>query len=236
MRLIGDRDFEDCGSVPDHLFQPVLDRYLAATDKDYISGEYRSKRYAINNDIKSILFSFNSYGWRPKDSLEGKPVEIPDPASSEYTPEYEDWKPVISPLLDYIANKRYGKGVFNKCMIAVMKPGAVIPLHWDQDPTFTVTRRFHVPLVTDSNVIFDINHQQYNFETQRLIEINNLKIHGVRNNSNITRAHLIADYYHPDNVHNLLYGTDNKRPSADIKMRDYIPDVKITFNYPHKKD
>ena len=236
MRLINDFDFKDFGLVPEDIFQPVLDRYLNATDKDYVSGEYRSKRYAINEDVKSILFTFNSKAWKPKDSLEGKPVEIPDPASTEYTPEYEDWKPVIAPLLDYIANKRYGEGVFNKCMIAVMKPGAKIPLHWDQDPTFTVTRRFHVPLVTDRDVIFDINHQMYNFEAQRLVEINNLKIHGVRNQSNITRAHFIADYFHPNNIHNLIYGTDDKRPSADINMRDYIPEAKITFHYPHKKD
>ena len=236
MRLIGDTDFENFGLVPDDIFQPVLDRYLRATDKDFVSGEYRSKRYAINKEVKTILFTFNSKGWRPKDSLEGKPVEIPDPASTEYYPEYEDWKPVITPLLEYIASKRYGMGIFNKCMITVMEPGAIIPLHWDQDPTFTVTRRFHVPLITDTEVIFDINHQQYTFEQQRLIEINNLKLHGVRNNSNTTRVHFIADYYHPDNVHNLLYGTDNKRPSEDINMRDYKPNIKIDFNYPHKKD
>ena len=54
----------------------------------------------------------------------------------------------------------------------------------------------------------------------------------MKNNSNVTRAHLIFDYYHKDNVHNLIYGRDNKKPSSEIGMRDYIPDAKINFSYP----
>ena len=41
-------------------------------------------------------------------------------------------------------------------MIAVMAPGGEIPFHWDQDPTFTVSRRFHVPLITHPDVEFTI--------------------------------------------------------------------------------
>ena len=232
MRLIGDKDCELISDVPSEYFTPVLERYKNSTEKDFVSGEYRSKRYHISKNIKTILFCINALDWKPKDSLEGKEVIMPDPESTQYYPEWNDWKEILTPLLDWTQDQYYGKGFINKCMIAVMAPGGEIPFHWDQDPTFTVSRRFHVPLITHPDVEFTIHWRNYYLEPCNLYEVNNLKIHGVKNNSNVTRAHLIFDYYHKDNVHNLVYGRDNKKPSSEIGMRDYIPDVKLNFSYP----
>lgn len=229
MRMLGDIVQRKVAMVPAEYILPVIERYHNATEKDFVSGEYRSKRYHISKDIKTILFCINALDWKPKDSLEGKEVIMPDPQTTNYYPEWYEWKDTLAPLLDWVQDQFYGKGFLNKCMIALMKPGGRIPLHWDQDPSFTVSRRLHIPLVTHPNVDFKIDGESYYLQKHTLYEVNNLRPHTVYNGSNIVRAHLIMDYYHPKNLHNLIYGTDE----YDLKtgMRDYWPDISISFSH-----
>ena len=113
MRMLGDKVKRKVAMVPDEYILPVIERYHNATEQDFVSGEYRSKRYHISKDIKTILFCINALDWKPKDSLEGKEVIMPDPQTTNYYPEWYEWEDILTPLLDWVQDQFYGKGFFN---------------------------------------------------------------------------------------------------------------------------
>jgi hypothetical protein len=73
----------------------------------------------------------------------------------------------------------------------------VLP-HIDAGHIFRVTRRIHLPIITNQNVDFFIELEKVPMEEGRLIEINNQAIHCVFNQSDLDRVHLIIDWGHKD--------------------------------------
>jgi hypothetical protein len=73
----------------------------------------------------------------------------------------------------------------------------VLP-HIDVGHIFRVTRRIHLPIITNQNVDFFIELEKVPMEEGRLIEINNQAIHCVFNQSDLDRVHLIIDWGYKD--------------------------------------
>lgn len=95
-----------------------------------------------------------------------------------------------------ILEKNYGSGKIYNMQVAKLCGTGEILEHIDIGLSYSLTHRVHIPLVTNENVIFNIEENEYNFKTGEIIEINNLRPHSVKNNNpeNHERLHIVLDY------------------------------------------
>lgn len=100
----------------------------------------------------------------------------------------------ISNDLNQILNSKFGDGSIYNIQFSLLPPKYEIKKHYDDGLYFTLSNRVHLPLITNEDVIFSVGDQKFNLKVDRLVEINNKKIHSVSNKSNHSRIHLILDY------------------------------------------
>lgn len=101
--------------------------------------------------------------------------------------------PNVNCLVDWIFNNVEGTKL-GRIMLVKLLPGGVINAHIDPGQYFQEHYRFHVPFITDSNVLFygEDNipaHMPKGF----LSQLANRRTHSAENKSNIDRIHLIVD-------------------------------------------
>ena len=104
----------------------------------------------------------------------------------------------LKPILDEIisdAKNFYGYEnlKLTNILFTALRSGGIIPEHVDEGKMLTTNHRIHIPLVSDPAVKFALDHKNYYLEPGHGYEINNQIIHGVRNESNIHRIHMIID-------------------------------------------
>lgn len=122
----------------------------------------------------------------------------------------------ISKDLCEILNDNFGNGTIYNVQFSLMPPKSKIKEHYDHGLTFTLSNRIHLPLKTNKDVIFSIGDQNFNFKSNKLIEINNKKTHSVINNSESEfRIHLIIDYM-PIKYAKYLDITQGSRPLGEV--------------------
>jgi hypothetical protein len=89
----------------------------------------------------------------------------------------------------------YGPGYFIRALITRLKPNTIIGRHQDNGFGLENCRRTHIPLQTNTNVLFEVGNEIINMKEGEIWEINNSgKEHAVYNNSNNHRIHFILDY------------------------------------------
>jgi aspartyl/asparaginyl beta-hydroxylase (cupin superfamily) len=74
-----------------------------------------------------------------------------------------------------------------------MSANTRIRTHKDRTDLLYLSRRFHIPIITNKNCIFTVEREQFYLEEANLYELNNRRYHSVHNNSNENRVHLIID-------------------------------------------
>lgn len=91
----------------------------------------------------------------------------------------------------------YNKGYIVRCLLTKLLSQEVIPLHTDYRwKSLYLTSRIHLPIITADNVEFICGGEKKSLKKGELWEINNnKKEHGVINNSNFDRIHLVFDYF-----------------------------------------
>jgi len=81
-------------------------------------------------------------------------------------------------------------------IIANLKSNGIIPLHYDCGNYFELSHRIHIPIKTNENVLFKCGNVLSNMKTGFIYEIDNVgSAHGVINNSNEDRYHIIFDIF-----------------------------------------
>jgi hypothetical protein len=86
-----------------------------------------------------------------------------------------------------------GQGKLIRAEFVNMKPRSRVRTHKDRSDILYVSRRFHVPIKTNKLVTFYSENIGRHLEAGRLYELNNIKYHSVRNDSDENRIHLILD-------------------------------------------
>jgi quercetin dioxygenase-like cupin family protein len=118
-------------------------------------------------------------------------------------PRMTDLKSVIEPVLEKIreANATIPgngeDGYFVRIILTRLSPHGWIPRHRDGGPSLLRSHRYHVAIVTNPGVEFEVDEKVRYFEAGAIWEINNRQIHTVRNTSDEARIHLILDYVVP---------------------------------------
>lgn len=107
---------------------------------------------------------------------------------------WKEWSTTLLPILniatDYLGYKnRY----FPKVMLANLPAKNFIPPHTDGDQSGYIPHKIHIPIQTNQESFFFLESEKFHFEEGVAYEVNNGKQHGVVNNGNSDRIHLIFE-------------------------------------------
>ena len=106
---------------------------------------------------------------------------------------YDKYFPKVEPVLDilreYYTFKQYA------IFISRLHPHKRIGMHQDSGKFLELCHRIHLPLQTNDKIFYVIENNKYNWERANLYEFDNLLNHGVENNSDEHRIHLIINLY-----------------------------------------
>lgn len=90
--------------------------------------------------------------------------------------------------------QKYGRGDFVRVLLVKLKKNTKIKPHVDSGIGLILSKRTHIPIITNNFVTFTVNGETKNLKEGEIWEIDNQKQHSVENNSEIDRIHLIIDY------------------------------------------
>lgn len=128
---------------------------------------------------------------------------MPDTGRPTAWPRYAKFEPLIEPVLVKIREngpptaKAGSEGYFIRIILTRMAPGTVIPPHRDHGPSMLRCHRYHYAIITNPLVEFGIENTIKHCAAGEIWEINNRKLHAVRNLGEKSRVHLIVDYVMP---------------------------------------
>lgn len=86
-----------------------------------------------------------------------------------------------------------------------MKPKSRIRTHKDRSDLLYVSRRYHIPIKTNPQVIFMSGKYSLHLKESHIYEINNINYHGVQNHSEENRIHLIVDILPNEYMQNVRF-------------------------------
>ena len=89
------------------------------------------------------------------------------------------------------------EGYFVRILLARLAAGQSIGSHRDHGESLSRAHRIHCPIVTNPQAEFGIAGHIRHLPAGEIWEINNRKVHGVRNLGSEARVHLILDYVIP---------------------------------------
>jgi hypothetical protein len=151
-------------------------------DKEWELDTSRQDKLATHKDTKMFQLRFMSYNW-----------EIGE-GNNSYDVNYfknikcnEDLKSIYN----YLENIYKGKVV--RTEIIQMNKKSFIKPHVDGGVMLQVGRRIHIPLITNSKVVFEVFGEKKYLKVGNWYEINNIIPHSVTNDSDQDRIHFIID-------------------------------------------
>ena len=182
----------DIGSTVRELGEVSSAAALAASvfqlpDEVWFENTRRQEDYDVHRQTESLILLFCESDW-PE-------VEVSV---------CEGWKHLSRqalPVMNEILESHYPRrGVILRAMVAKLLPHGTIKGHTDRHPSFAGSHRIHVPLLTNPDVIFQIDGKQVTMNVGHGYEINNQKLHAVHNGGDVARLHFIFDYAPPDEI------------------------------------
>ena len=144
--------------------------------------EAKENKFHCFHHTQHIIFRF----------IEG----MKDHRVSYSTPVWQAWQGILVPMMRHII-RPYGfqNPQFPKAMLARLKAGYGIDPHTDGAGSNLHTHKIHVPIYTNPKATFHIGGQDFNLERGHAYEVNNIKRHGVRNDGEEDRIHLIFEVF-----------------------------------------
>jgi hypothetical protein len=120
--------------------------------------------------------------------------------SSDYTisgmenmPLYDKYFPLIEPVLDLL-KQHYTYNEY-AAFITRLHPHTAVKVHKDWSDFLEKCNRLHVPLQTNENVLYHVDGADYCWKKGVIYEFDNTRDHGVKNESDDQRIHLIVNLY-----------------------------------------
>jgi len=137
------------------------------------------------NDTRHIVFRFPD-----------NPDNVFD--SNDHPELWNEWKDVLLPIMKQTAQKLgYKNYRFPRVMLARLPAGGEISPHSDTEASHYV-HKIHVPLITNSETIFHVGKQSEHLPAGEVVEVNNKRIHAVKNSGEHDRIHFIFECYNVD--------------------------------------
>jgi hypothetical protein len=176
--------------VPDEVFVPALSE-INNIQWENIHDTIRAKHNIFSTSSSIPLRRHALAKNRPEPKTIAEWCMI---CECENNPVFNGQFASVRSLADWVLT--YVNGIaLGRMMIVNLKPYGTVDLHIDPNAYFEYYSRFHVPFRTNPNVVFHsgpdtlLEHMPY----KKLCQLNNRSIHGLTNNSNEYRIHLIVD-------------------------------------------
>ncbi len=175
--------FRDLGEVPDALVSGIIEK-IERDGELPVSGDDRFlARYP---GLRSTVLKF-------PDSSPGSHLR------ATCTGHWETWRELVEPIL-VVVGERLGYEEFetSKILLSSLLARSAVPVHVDTNPSSQVPHKVHVPISTHPNVVFTVDGRSRHLCRGRAYEINNLRPHGVENDSDHDRLHLVVELFPVD--------------------------------------
>ncbi len=176
-------ELRDLGPVSDELLHPLQAMMAANPDEWLTSDQVKPNKFeAFRGSTLHMVFQY--------------PVDLHSHKVSQFSSLWEDWGPVVQPLIDHVIPwYGYREARTTRIMLARLLAGREITPHVDRAPAAEVPNKVHIPLITHPDVRFHIGEGKYHLERGRAFEVNNRIRHAVTNGSELDRVHLIFDVF-----------------------------------------
>jgi hypothetical protein len=164
----------------------LIERVNNVPDSTWESeNENKPNKYARLNDTRHIIFRFLSGSGSVFDFKDNRVL-------------WDEWKDMLSPIMEFAAKSLgYTECRFPRVMLARMPAGGQISRHSDGAASYYV-HKIHVPLITNSKTIFHIGNKSKHLPPGEIYEVNNKRLHSVKNDGEQDRIHLIFECYNMD--------------------------------------
>lgn len=175
-----DGHVRDLGEIPLDLLTTLVDKVSSSAQLWLVNDP---RFLTAHPDSRHIVFKFpDSY---PQTHL-----------SASHTALWDDWAGVLTPIIE-VVRQSYGFDDYatSKIMLSSLRAHAQVPSHVDSNPSSLVPHKVHVPLISNTDVIFAIDGKGYHLPVGRAYEINNLLMHSVENAGDFDRVHLIFEIF-----------------------------------------
>ena len=157
----------------------ILD-ILNNSNLDWDEFDYRQKTFPVHRRTKTIPILFHG----DFKSFDKVPTE-----------HYELFKNEIDSLEQTINQSIGVEGQIFRAILVMLVKGGFIAKHLDGGPSLKIPKRIHVPIITNNKCFFTIEDEIKNLKVGEIWEINNSeKLHGVSNEGDEDRVHLIVDW------------------------------------------
>lgn len=162
-----------------HDIQNWLNKLNTLTDDDWETYTFRQDEFEVHRKTKTIPILY--------DEKYGTTIGKQSKYFNLFKSEVVELNKVYSDVL--------GEGEILRIEIVKMLPNTSVPLHIDYGVSLEMHSRTHIPLQTTEGCVFTVGEDSKHLRIGEIWEINNGgKEHGVINNSEIDRIHLIVDY------------------------------------------
>lgn len=173
---------------------PLQRKVLALTADDWARESVRQQRYEAHRDTEFIGLVYD-LDFRHRRATRR-------PALATFEPALKPIFPLIAAHYENTPKgralcERFGLGYFVRASLVRLKPGGRIALHQDLNFSLGHSHRVHVPVITNDDVWFSVGHETLNLRPGEIWEINNRRLHSVRNDGAGERVHLILDFVLP---------------------------------------
>jgi len=166
------------GKVNETLFKALLIKVSALSLSEWMSDTRRQTMFKVHKDTQSIILKFTNepYG--------------------EWEDAWFEWQDVIEPVMNDVLQSGFGveSGHYVKVILAYMPGNSSIAEHKDLSVEWEVSRRIHVPIITNPDVSFIVDSIKVPMLPGISYDIANTRLHSVDNKSDSYRVHLIFDY------------------------------------------
>jgi quercetin dioxygenase-like cupin family protein len=164
------------------------------TEEQCSSFSVRQKRYEVHQQTQTIGLVYDP------DFRHSHPTKLPMLQIFE-----TGLRPALCMAADHFEQteaaqrliRARGRGYFVRASLVRLQPGCSIAEHQDNNFSLTHSHRVHFPILTNDDVLFTVGRETINMREGELYEINNRRMHAVRNNGSTDRVHLILDFVLP---------------------------------------
>ena len=183
-----DGNFKRIGSTNVDPIKALLESF---GEDDWERDSQRQRRYEVHKDTQTIAL-VHDYDFRHTNPTRHPALQTFGRAI----------RPILAMVADFydtsekgreLTNK-YGIGYFIRANFVRLSAGGEITEHRDMNFSLTHSHRVHIPVITNDNVLFQVGNETLSLPEGEIYEINNRRMHSVRNEGDTPRVHLILDY------------------------------------------
>ena len=171
--------------------RPLKQLVSRLTPRHWVADKTRQARYEVHKDTQTIPLVYDA------DFRHTNPTM--HPAMQMFGTEIER---LLSPIAKHYDNTeqgrqlaaKHGHGFCIRATLVRLNPGGTIDPHQDKNHSLAHSHRIHIPVITNSQVMFHVGAQHKHLREGEVVEINNRREHFVENSSLLERVHLIIDW------------------------------------------